>query len=216
VDHYNTGHPHSHVLVRGKVERNKDLIIAREYMTTGMRERAAEIVRLDLGPRSDFEIEDRLRQQIDQERLTDIDRTLLREQDAEGIAWAASKDAFEQTLRAGRLQKLRRLGLAEELAPAQWRLAPEMESTLRRMGERGDILKALHRELAEAGLTRAPTDYAIYDPRDPATGTLVGRLVRRGLSDELNDRQYVIVDGVDGRSHYVDIGKGEFTDALPG
>jgi type IV secretory pathway VirD2 relaxase len=214
VDHYNTGHPHSHVLVRGKTDRNKDLIIAREYITTGMRERAAEIVRLDLGPRSDVEIEDRLRKQIDQERLTDIDRTLLREQNAGGIAWAASQDAFQQTLRAGRLQKLRRLGLAEELGPAQWRLAPDMESTLRRMGERGDIIKALHRDLAAAGLTRAPADYAIYDPRE-APGRLVGRLVRRGLADELNDRQYVIVDGVDGRTHYIDIGKGALTAPLP-
>jgi hypothetical protein len=32
-------------------------------------------------------------------------------------------------------------------------------------------------------------------------------VVARGLSDELNDRHYLIVDGVDGRAHYVDIGK---------
>ena len=38
-------------------------------------------------------------------------------------------------------------------------------------------------------------------------GRLVGRVVARGLSDELNDRHYLIVDGVDGRAHYVDIGK---------
>jgi hypothetical protein len=51
VDHYNTGHPHSHVILRGRTDRNTDLIIAREYITEGMRERAAEIVRLDLGRR---------------------------------------------------------------------------------------------------------------------------------------------------------------------
>ena len=37
VDHYNTGHPHSHVIVRGKDDRGKDLIIAREYLSQGMR-----------------------------------------------------------------------------------------------------------------------------------------------------------------------------------
>src|SRR5260221_4787500 len=50
VDHYNTGHPHTHIVLRGRDDRDKDLIIAREYLTQGMRERAAEIVRLDLGP----------------------------------------------------------------------------------------------------------------------------------------------------------------------
>src|SRR3546814_12217749 len=78
VDHYNTGHPHTHILVRGRDERGKDLIIARDYITTGMRERAAEIVSLDFGPRSDFEIEDRLRRAGAQERLTSISRRILR------------------------------------------------------------------------------------------------------------------------------------------
>ncbi|MBU6473963.1 MAG: DUF3363 domain-containing protein, partial [Alphaproteobacteria bacterium] len=164
VDHYNTGHPHSHVIVRGKTDRNKDLIIAREYITHGMRERAAEIVRLDLGPRSDFEIEDRLREEVNQERLTSIDRALLRERRDDGLVRATHRDAFQQSLRAGRLQKLRRLGLAEEAAPGQWRLSPESEPVLRRMGERGDIIKTLHRDLTEKGLSRGATDYAIYDP----------------------------------------------------
>jgi type IV secretory pathway VirD2 relaxase len=214
VDHYNTGHPHSHVIVRGRTDRNKDLIIAREYITAGMRERAAEIVRLDLGPRSDFEIEDRLRDEVNQERFTSLDRSLLRAQDGEGLVWATAKDAFQQSLRAGRLQKLKRLGLADEAAPGQWHLAPELESTLRRMGERGDIIKAMHRDLAEKGLSRGAADYAIYDPADAGAHPIIGRLVRRGLADEINDRHYLIVDGVDGRTHYVEIGKGEVTDPI--
>lgn len=215
VDHYNTGHPHSHIILRGRTDRNKDLIIAREYMTHGMRERAAEIVRLDLGPRSDDEIEDRLRQEINQERFTSIDRILLREQDNDGLVWATGSNAFQQSLRAGRLRKLNRLGLAEEVAPGQWRLAPELEPTLRRMGERGDIIKTMHRDLAETGLFRAAADYAIYDPSDAAAQPIIGRLVRRGLSDEINDRHYLIVDGVDGHAHYVEIGRADTTDPVP-
>jgi type IV secretory pathway VirD2 relaxase len=57
------------------------------------------------------------------------------------------------------------------------------------MGERGDIIKAMHRDLAEKGLSRAAADYAIYDPSDSGARPMVGRLVRRGLSDEINDRQ---------------------------
>jgi hypothetical protein len=74
VDDYNTGHPHSHIVLRGKDERGADLIIAREYLSQGMRERAAEIVTLDLGPRTDREIETRLRAEVEQERFTSIDR----------------------------------------------------------------------------------------------------------------------------------------------
>ncbi|WP_328804933.1 relaxase/mobilization nuclease RlxS [Stappia albiluteola] len=215
VDHYNTGHPHTHILLRGHDERGKDLIIARDYITTGMRERAAEIVSLDFGPRSDFEIEGRLRREVEQERLTRIDRRLVRDMDEAGLVAATDRDAFQQSLCVGRLQKLRRLGLAVELRPGQWRLEVGLEDTLRRMGERGDIIKTMHREMAGRSIARSPGDYAILVLGDPTTNPVTGRVVARGLSDELKDRHYLIVDGVDGRTHYVDIGRGEATEPTP-
>ncbi len=213
VDHFNTGHPHTHVIVRGKDERGRDLVIAREYLTVGMRERAAELVSLDLGPRSDLEIADRLQNEIGQERLTNIDRRLLRGMDQDRVVEASDRDPFQQGLRAGRLQTLGRLGLAEEIAPGSWRLADGMDETLRRMGERGDIIRTMQRAFTEHGLERAAADYAIADP--VSMTPIVGRVVERGLSDEMNDRHYLIVDACDGRSHYVDIGKGDATEAIP-
>lgn len=215
VDHYNTGHPHSHIIVRGKDDRNRDLIIARDYIVTGLRERAAEIVSLDLGPRTDLEIENRLRLEVGQERLTGIDRRLLRDMDADRHVSAADRDAFRQSLRAGRLQKLRHLGLAEEIIPGQWRLAEGIEDTLLRMGERGDIIRTMQRDFAERGLTRAVGDYVIYDPSAAEARPLTGRLAARGLSDEINDRHYLIVDALDGRSHYVEIGQGTAVEPIP-
>lgn len=215
VDHYNTGHPHSHIILRGKDERGKDLIIARDYITQGLRERAAELVTLDLGPRSDLEIENPLRNEVQQERLTSIDRRLLRDRDGEGLVWSTDKDAFQQTLRVGRLQKLKHLGLADEVTPGRWQLAEGLEDTLRRMGERGDIIKTMHREMTGKGVARAASDYVIYDPAEPEARPIVGRVVARGLSDEINDRHYLIVDGVDGRTHYVEIGKGDATEPTP-
>lgn len=215
VDHFNTGHPHTHIMLRGRDDKGHDLIIARDYITTGMRERAAELVSLDLGPRTDREIENRLRAEVEQERLTGIDRRLMREMDENGIVSATDRNAFQQTLRSGRLKKLARLGLAEELRPSQWRLEAGLEDTLRRMGERGDIIKTLHREMGDRDIARSPADYVIHDPTDPHTKPVTGRVMARGLSDEINDRHYLIVDGVDGRAHYIDIGKGEATEPTP-
>src|SRR3546814_16224743 len=74
VDHFNTGHPHSHIMLRGKNDRGADLVIAREYISHGARERAMAIATLDLGPRTDLEIDARLRPDIGAEGLTAIDR----------------------------------------------------------------------------------------------------------------------------------------------
>lgn len=216
VDHYNTGHPHTHVILRGKDDRGQNLVIAREYLTHGIRERAAEIVTLDLGPRSDLEIENKLRAEIEQERFTSLDRNLRKEADEEGRAHLAGKDrdAFRHSLRVGRLQKLKRLGLARELAPGRWRLDPDMEPALRRMGMRGDIIKTIHQAMARADVQRNVSDYVIYDPAEALAENLVGRVLTRGLSDELNDRHYLIVDGADGYGHYVDIGRADATEPI--
>jgi type IV secretory pathway VirD2 relaxase len=215
VDHYNTGHPHTHIVLRGKDDRGKDLIIAREYLSRGMRERATEIVALDLGPRTDHEIQSRLRAEVEQERFTSLDRGLLREAETDGLVRSGrDQDGFRQTLRAGRLQKLKRLGLAEETSPGQWRLSQDLEAVLRRMGERGDIIKALHQELVRARIDRNSTDLVIHDAGE-ISAPLIGRVVTRGLADELSDRHYLVVDAVDGRIHYIEIGNADATEPTP-
>lgn len=215
VDHFNTGHPHAHIIVRGKDDCGENLVIARDYISSGLRERAAELVSLDLGPRTDREIEQRLRREMEQERFTSIDRQLLRMRDDDGFVSADSRDAFRQTLHQGRLRKLERMDLAAEIDSGRWRLDDELEATLRRLGERGDIIKTMHRELTSKGLARSAADCVVYDTGQE-TEPVVGRVVARGLSDEINDRHYLIVEGVDGKSHYIDIGKGEATEPTPG
>jgi len=209
ADHFNTGHPHTHIILRGKDEEGRDLIIARDYISRGIRERATELVTLDLGPRTDLEIENRLRQEVEQERLTSIDRTLIRGIDENGLLQVTGRNPLQQSVQVGRLRKLERLGLATETDPGRWRLADGMVETLQRMGERGDIIKTMHRELTGAGIERGSTSWDIYDPSASAASPVIGRIIKRGLADDQEDRHYLIVDGVDGRVHYVDIGKGE-------
>jgi type IV secretory pathway VirD2 relaxase len=214
VDHYNTGHPHTHIVVRGKNDRGQDLVIAPEYLTRGIRERAAELADLDLGPRSDRDIEDRLRAEIGQERLTGIDRQLIRDMDAERIVSAAARDPFQQSLRTGRLATLGRLGLAVR-TKSGWQLADGLEDTLRRMGERGDIIRTMQRAFSERGTAPALADLAIYEPGAQGARAITGRIVERGLSDEHGDRHYLLVEATDGRTHYIDIGRGERTPPIP-
>jgi type IV secretory pathway VirD2 relaxase len=208
VDHFNTGHPHSHILLRGKDDRGDDLIIAREYITNGLRQRAVDLVNLDLGPRTDVEIMRSNLREIGLERLTGIDRRLLRAVDADGLVSPHNLDSVEQSLRAGRLATLSRMGLAVEERKGRWRLSDGLEQTLRAMGKRGDIIATLNREVRTRELAASPADYAIYDPAATNAQPIVGRIAARGLSDEQVGREYLIVDGIDGRAHYVEIGPG--------
>lgn len=211
ADHYNTGHPHTHIVLRGKAEDGKDLIIARDYITHGMRQRAGDLVSLDLGPRRDADIKERLRQDIHQSRFTALDRQLVGLADDEGLLSldARGASAAEREMRAchrARLGTLHRLGLAAPVAPHRWRLSPDLAPILRRLGHRQASIETMHRAMAEQGTPRAWSTYALYDPEDPRAARLVGRVAASGIADELGERRYLVLDAIDGRTHFVEIG----------
>lgn len=215
VDHFNTAHPHTHIMLRGVDDTGQNLIIAREYISHGIRERAAELVTLDLGPRTDQEIEARLRHDIGEERMTAIDRRLIRSMDADRLVTSVDRDPLQQSLRAGRIQKLASMGLAENVGGGRWQLAEDLEGTLRTLGERGDIIRTMQRELTARNLQRPWVGRSLFGAGESDPEPVVGSVIARGLADEHRDRHYLLVDGVDGHAHYVDIGRGDAVAPIP-
>lgn len=197
VDHWNTDNPHTHIVLRGKDDTGKDLVIARDYIAEGMRNRASELATEWLGPRTELEIQQSLQREVQQERFTSLDRTLLRERLFGGLSLKTLANHPRQQLLIGRLQHLQKLELAHEVRPGQWLLRDEAEATLRAMGERGDIVRTMQR--AMGGLQR---ELAVFEPGKDGS-VVVGRIVAKGLADELNDRGYLVVDGLDGKAHYL-------------
>ncbi len=205
VDHWNTEHPHVHLIVRGVREDGENLVISRDYIKEGMRDRARDLITQELGPRTDNEIRRTLERQIDAERWTNLDRQLARDGYRTGVIDLAphpnqQPDEFH-ALKIGRLRKLESLGLADQIGPGQWAIAENAETTLRELGERGDIIKRIHRGLTEHGIERGASNYVLAG--ESVDDPVVGRLVARGLDDELKGTAYAVVDGTDGRTHHI-------------
>ena len=201
VNHWNTDNPHTHIVLRGKDDTGKDLIISRDYIAQGMRERASELATEWLGPRTELEIQQSLRREVDQERWTSLDRTLQREAQGGLIhinqPTEDSKRRQQRVLLIGRLQRLQHMGLAHESSPGVWVVQADAEQVLRTMGERGDIVRTMQR-----AMSGVPRDLAVFDAGENAR-SVVGRVAAKGMADELYDRGYLVVDGIDGKAHYV-------------
>ncbi len=219
VDHWNTDNPHVHVLIRGRADDGQDLVISRDYISRGFRDRAAQRVTVELGPRSEHEIRTALEKEVEAERWTSLDRALRDVADDGGgvadLRPGGDDDPEMRRLMLGRAAKLERLGLAEQVGPAQWTLKPGIEPALRDLGIRGDIVKTMHRAMSRADREPEVAGFAIHAdaPADP----VLGRLVQRGLEDELKGSAYAIVEGVDGRTHHLRFSDLELTgDARPG
>ena len=205
VNHHNTGHPHVHVIVRGKDELGENLVINGDYLANGIRERASDLATLELGPVTEIEQSRKLSAEIGQDRFTRIDRAMSEEAEDHFLDLrhepADHRRQFDRTLRLRRLGKLEKMGLATEHAPGVWELSERMEPALRELGERGDIIRNMQKALKANGLERDPMTFQIHDvaPEIPITG----RVVDKYLTDELGENLTVVVDGVDGRTHHI-------------
>ncbi|CEG06693.1 hypothetical protein BN961_00063 [Afipia felis] len=180
-------------------------MISRDYIKEWMRARAQDLVTQELGLRSDFNIHRTLEGQIEAERWTQLDRQLVRDAGKSGIIDLAPRadrqpDEFH-ALKIGRLRTLEVLGVAGQVGHSQWFIKPEAETVLRELGERGDIIKQMHRALTERGIERGSANYVLAG--ESLDVPIVGRLIERGLDDELNGTAYAVVDGVDGRTHHI-------------
>jgi type IV secretory pathway VirD2 relaxase len=197
ADHWNTGDPHTHIVLRGKDDTGRDLIISHDYIAHGMRERAAGLATEWLGPRTEQEIRQSLQREVEQERWTTLDRALQREGQAGTIRLERLQQGSRRTMLIGRLQRLQRMGLATEHSPGEWTLRQDAEPVLRALGERGDIVRTMQR-----AMSGAQRELVIFEPRE-GSGRVIGRVAAKGLIDELYDRGYLVIDGVDGKAHYV-------------
>ncbi|HPW27808.1 MAG TPA: relaxase/mobilization nuclease and DUF3363 domain-containing protein [Rhodoferax sp.] len=212
VDHWDTDNPHTHIVLRGRAGegrgKGQDLVIAPDYMAHSMRMRACELATEWLGPRTELEIRQGLLREVAQERLTSLDRALLRQATLDVVDLTQEpKDRQRQTHLRARLQRLEVMELAGRIDTNRWKLSPNMEKTLVAMGERGDILRAMHKAL-KGQQRELVLEAELATP-------VIGRIAANGLADELNDRGYLVVDGMDGRAHYVRLPVGAELIALP-
>ena len=210
ANHYDTANPHTHIVIRGKRDNGDDLVIPKKYISYGMREVAEDIATRELGPVTQIDVAKRLALETRQERFTSIDRDLLSVAESNIVNLNEIKQDgtdWSQRFKIWRVKHLAKMGLAEKVGWNRWRLEGGFERTLRRMGERGDILKAYHRAMSASKLERPIYSEPIYDPADSLSKPITGKVISKGLLDDVNDRSYIVLDTTYGEALFVETGR---------
>ena len=231
VDHHNTGHPHTHVIVRGVLDDGRILNIAGDYIAHGIRNRASELVTRELGHQSEIELQNKLQNEIEAERVTRLDKMLLSEQreqgvidlrPGEGTTWLVREN---RNLMIGRVRQLERCGLATEPEPGRWVVADRAEQVLNELDHRNEVINSIHRAVTKNGLDeeRGVGQFALHG--EGSGERIVGRVLAKGLAgDEMGERVSLVVDGIDGRLHHMEfkdptrieeVGRGMIVEAAP-
>ncbi|MGH7438309.1 MAG: DUF3363 domain-containing protein [Polyangiaceae bacterium] len=206
VNHYDTGHPHAHLVIRGVGRDGREVRLDRGYISQGLRWRAQELATEELGPRLAVDIQRAQAKEVTQDRFTSLDRELERRaKDNEVAVQAGARPGLvDPSTLVARLQHLEGLRLAERVSPMSWRLSDGWQQPLRELGARGDILKQIH-----AAISRDPAHYRIVRDGEPvpteagAPQVVSGRVASKGLSDELKGIFYAVVETPSGRAYHL-------------
>ncbi|MCK5745981.1 MAG: DUF3363 domain-containing protein [Oricola sp.] len=201
VNHHDTDHPHVHIVLRGKDDYGKDLVIARNYITHGFRNRAEELATLELGPRRDIDIAKSRFADVEKERFTKLDRNLL--DVAENSVVQLSKpatpfDRFQSKLLLGRLRALEKMKLAHR-DDGEWRLSPQLEPALKDLGRRGDIIRSMSAALGSQLTIDSLREFS----SENAPEKIIGRIAGSGAADDAHESRFFAIDGADGNQWHV-------------
>ncbi len=215
VAHYNTEHPHVHVALRGIGAEGGSLHLSRDYIKQGIRHAAEDLCTRQLGYRTEFDAATAQRREVHEHRYTSLDRAIKRDAAWPGdvaspfftVVRDPNRDRVNSTAwliqqhTTERLMALEGMGLAERAEPNLWRVRSDFEDVLRAMQRSADRQKMLaaHGELMSD--ERLPL--VVLDVR--SLTALEGRILVHGEEDTGRQagRSYLMLEGTDGRVHYV-------------
>jgi len=213
AEHYNTEHPHVHVVIRGVRDSGEALRLTREYVQQGIRTIAADLCTRQIGYRTELDGVVAERREVSEKRFTSIDRRLLKDAgesspDVGSQHFTVSRNAAQtglgETARSrtrhdvARLAVLRQMGLAESSGPNTWRLRKDFEQVLRAMQRASDR----QRTLAAHGTVMSDERLTI-EVLDLRQITCVeGRVLVHG-QDEQTGRNNLMLEGTDAKIHFI-------------
>ncbi len=211
IDHHNTANAHVHVLLRGR-----GIELSQELVSRGIREISADEATQSLGYKSAKEKRAELDHDIHARRFTQLDRLIEKKvvQREDGVQFvsetglsrftrgrASERQQVEvelRTKRIARLQSLETLGVAEKVGSMTWRLDSGWQTALKQL----EVLRTRSTMLVQQReLLTDPRVLPTVSKLQPGD-SLVGRALGGGV-DELTDRPYILVEGMDGRAHFV-------------
>ena len=211
VDHFDTAHPHTHVVLRGVTHHGKALNIAGDYIAEGIRGRYEEIITHELGLKCEMDILDDLARETKLNRVTTLDRAIIPRIDAAssvidlraGSFRVHPDSALNRHLLIGRLKHLETLGLAQPTDKGRWQLERHTFETLGDMHRNENIRRDMGAAMKRAGIDRMMQLHGREAPHRKITGRVIGK----GLAeDESSGRLRLIIDGDDGYVHAVETG----------
>jgi hypothetical protein len=218
VTHFNTDHPHVHIVLRGLNDKGVSLRLERDYIRHGVRRRAEELATNQLGYRTGIHVLNAQANETELQRYTSLDQIISNRREADprllptdyqgshfvfqhqGAQFRVRGDTSRQRefYVGRRLRTLETMGLAFRGAGESWYVRNDFEQILRAMQKAQDRQKTLARHGALPSDPRLQVQ--LTAPKE--IKHLEGRVLVHG-EDEETQRPYMLLEGIDAKIHLI-------------
>jgi hypothetical protein len=199
AEHYNTAHPHAHIIINGTDREGKDITIDRDIVKTYMRETARDICTAMAGTRTRGELLADREKQAYADRWTKLDENMKDIIIGNKIYLEYAGDGGKKNLYINRIGHLQGLGLCA-WNKDHYEVKENWEEALRIQGRyncylcSGGALKYTNK-----------LNLKLYEPAKH--GTISGRVTKIYKTDDVSDNHAILLEGIDGSAYFVPLFK---------
>ena len=191
AEHYNTAHPHVHLLINGRDKNGQDVYIAPDLVKTYMRDIARDICTSLVGSRTDEQIREEKRNQLKAARYIKLDHEI------ESLIFnnntLDTRSIFtKKELLLTRVEHLHTMGLCKRDGK-KYIFEKDWIDTLKNVGRYNVYLDA-----------RNELHYTLFRPEEKNTSGIVTKVYRM---QEDSDANAVVVESIDGKAYFIPLYK---------
>jgi hypothetical protein len=191
--HYNTAHPHSHLLINGIDQNGRELRFSKDIVRTFMRETARDLCTVQLGERTARELEMDRERELTASRYTRVDRLIKGLCNPGGRIYPERAGSEKKRVLA-RLETLRKMGLC--LYANGYLMNKNWDDDLKANGRYNAFLNA-REDLRYS-------DKSTLQVYTGSMGEITGKVTKvYRLDDDASDNHAIVLEGLDGKAYFV-------------
>lgn len=202
--HQDTNDPHIHLLVNGKDQDGQRLLMTRDYISNGIRNRASETINKKLGLRDLDEIIKNLSIELNSDKKISIDeiikKNIVDEQFCLKRIDPETLQEIPASLYERRLAHIENRGLAKRDGDQSWQIKKDYGESLIAIYRTRTIIDRL-----SSTLDVDKDSCTTIRPSDLSDKTIEGHVLKRGFVDELSSEEYLLIKGRDQKYYYVEL-----------
>lgn len=204
--HYDTNEPHVHLVISGKDKLGKKVLMSRDYISRGIRNRASQIVNKKLGIRSQQEVSKALEFDAVKNQKSILDVVIKNHIKDELLDTSRldlrSQPFLSQELIESRLAYLASKEMASYESGHTWRINPNYTAELQQLSRTSTMLEHI-----SGGPKLSKENLKVISSKTLDDVAIKGYVVERGYIDESGNDQYLVIKTEAQTHFYVELEK---------